>query len=134
MKTRLIIMAVVALGLASTGWASRGWFEDAKRLAVAEDRQELAEQIRGDVSGIAKSVEQRLGELQANERIIDRGIIREIQKPIYQRVCAEPAVVRMLNAALRGEPEPGSAEPVEEVPEGASTAAQREGRGDGAGD
>ncbi|NWO05811.1 MAG: hypothetical protein HLX50_08990 [Alteromonadaceae bacterium] len=134
MKTRLIVMGVVAAGLVVTGWASRGWFEDAKRLAVVEDRQELAEQIRGDVSGIAKSVEQRLGELQANERVIDRGIIREIQRPIYQRVCAEPAVVRMLNAALRGEPDAGSTEPADQMPEGASPAAQREGRGDGAGD
>ncbi|MBB5322323.1 hypothetical protein [Marinobacter oulmenensis] len=134
MKTRVIVMVAVAIGLVVTGWTSRGWFEDAKRLAVVEDRQELAEQIRGDVSGIAQSVEQRLGELQANERIIDRGIIREIQKPIYQRVCAEPAVVRMLNAALRGEPDTRPAEPAGQMPPGASPTTQREGRGDGAGD
>jgi len=133
-KVKLLIVAVVLAAVGLGGWTARGWFEDAKRLAVVEDRQELAEQIRGDVSGIAKSVESRLGELRANERVIDRGIIREIQKPIYQRVCAEPAVVRMLNAALRGEPVSGPAEPVGEVPAGTGTAPERTGRGDGAGD
>jgi hypothetical protein len=121
-KIKLLVIAVVLGGTAIGGWTGRGWFEDAKRLAIVEDRQELAEQIRGDISGIAESVESRLGELRANERIIDRGIIREIQKPIYQRVCAEPDVVRLLNAALRGESVTGPAEPDVEVPSGTSTA------------
>ena len=124
-KVKLLVIAVVLGGATLGGWTGRGWFEDAKRLAVVEDRQALAEQIRGDISGIAESVEDRLGELRANERIIDRGIIREIQKPIYQRVCIEPDVVRLLNAALRGESEPGSTEPAGEVSEGASPAQER---------
>lgn len=127
-KVKLLVIAVVLGGVGLGGWAGRGWFEDAKRLAIVEDRQELAEQIRGDISGIAQAVETRLGELRANERIIDRGIIREIQKPIYQRVCAEPDVVRMLNAALRGESVAGSTEPVGEVSVGTGTAPERAGR------
>lgn len=125
-KVKLLVIALVLGAAALGGWTGRGWFEDAKRLAVVEDRQELAEQIRGDISGIAESVEDRLGELRANERIIDRGIIREIQKPIYQRVCIEPDVVRLLNAALRGESEAGSAEPAGEVSEGTGTAPERQ--------
>ncbi|GAA3555899.1 hypothetical protein [Marinobacter xestospongiae] len=128
LKLKLLAMVVVLGGTALAGWVSRGWFEDARRLAIVEDRQALAQLIRGDVSGIAQSVETRLGELRANERVIDRGIVREIHKPIYQRVCAEPDVVRMLNAALRGEPVAGSAEPAGEVSEGAGAASEREGR------
>ena len=124
-KVKLLVSAVVLAGVGLGGWTARGWFEDAKRLAIVEDRQELAEQIRGDISGIAQTVETRLGELRANERIIDRGIIREIQKPIYQRVCAEPDVVRLLNAALRGESVAGPAEPSVEVPGSASPAEER---------
>lgn len=127
-KVKLLIVGVVLGAVALGSWTARGWFEDAKRLAVVEYRQELAEQIRGDISGIAKSVETRLGELRANERVIDRGIIREIQKPIYQRVCAEPDVVRMLNAALRGESVAGPAEPAGEMPAGTGTAPERAGR------
>lgn len=124
-KVKLLVIAVVLAAVGLGGWTARGWFEDARRLAVVEDRQELAEQIRGDISGIARSVENRLGELKANERIIDRGIIREIQKPIYQRVCVEPDVVSLLNAALRGEAGPGPAEPAGEVSSGTGTAEER---------
>lgn len=124
-KVKLLVIAVVLAGVGLGGWTARGWFEDAKRLAIVEDRQELAEQIRGDISGIAQTVETRLGELRANERIIDRGIIREIQKPIYQRVCAEPDVVRLLNAALRGESVSGPTEPSVEMPGGTSPAEER---------
>ena len=126
LKLLVIAVSLSAVGLA--GWIARGWFEDAKRLAISEDRQELAEQIRGDISGIAASVEARLGELRANERVIDRGIIREIQKPVYQRVCAEPDVVRMLNAALRGESVAGTAEPVGSLSVGTGAAEEREGQ------
>ncbi|MCK7547180.1 hypothetical protein ACFQGA_09500 [Marinobacter koreensis] len=124
-RVKLLIIAAVLAGTGFGGWTARGWFEDAKRLAVMEDRQELAAEIRGDISGIAQKVESRLGELRANERIIDRGVIREIQKPIYQRVCAEPDVVRLLNAALRGDAEARPTEPAGEVPRGASTAKER---------
>lgn len=98
------LIAVLAVGsIAAGGWFSRGWFEDSKRLAIVEDRQALAEEIRKDHAAIAGQVEARLAELKANERIIDRGVIREIRKPIYQRVCFEPELVELLNAAQRGE-------------------------------
>lgn len=127
-QVKLLVIAVSLSAVGLAGWVARGWFEDAKRLAIVEDRQALAEQIRGDISGIAESVEARLGELRANERVIDRGIIREIQKPVYQRVCAEPAVVSLLNAALRGEPVTGSAESAGPLPVGTGAAEEREGQ------
>ncbi len=90
-----IAAAIVAIGY--TGWMARGWFEDSKDLAAMEAQQALAAKIREDIGGISTKVEDRLNELRANERIIDRGVIREIQKPIYKRVCFEP---ENSNAAL----------------------------------
>ncbi|WP_417500750.1 hypothetical protein [Marinobacter sp.] len=116
-----VLFAVAAASLAVGGWVVRGWYEGNLMVAVLEDRAAFVEEVRGDVSGIAKQVETKLAKLKANERIIDRGVIREIQKPIYQRVCFEPELVELLNASLRGEPAPRSAEPVGEVPSGASS-------------
>lgn len=114
-----VLLVATAASLVAGGWAVRGWYEGNLMLAVLEDRVALVEKVRGDVSGIAKQVEDKLAKLKANERIIDRGVIREIQKPIYQRVCFEPELVELLNASLRGELEPGSAKPAGEVPSGA---------------
>ncbi len=102
-KAKLAALAAAIAAVAYAGWMARGWFEDSKDLAAMEAQQALAAEIRQDIGGISTQVEQRLGELRANERIIDRGVIREIQKPIYKRVCFEPELVRLLNDAQRGD-------------------------------
>ncbi|HET8799637.1 MAG TPA: hypothetical protein VFN01_00500 [Marinobacter sp.] len=113
MKLKLAAIALTAGLIAFGGWSARGWFEDSKDLAALEAQQALADELREGQRKIASQVEQRLGELQANERIIERGVIREIQKPVYQRVCLEPDAIRLLNAAAQGKA-PG--ESVGEVP------------------
>lgn len=102
--------------VAGTSWSARGWFEDSRRLALVADREALAAEFRSDVAEISRQVEDRLSQLRANERVIDRGVIREIQRPVYQRVCFEPELVRLLNAAQRGDADTGPAEPDSPVP------------------
>jgi len=57
--------------------------------------------------------------MQGTERVIDRGIIREISKPIYQRVCLPDRAVRLLNDAARNQ---ATGESDGEVPDGAASA------------
>lgn len=114
-----LIIAVTVAGIGAGGWMARGWFEDSRDLVALEAQNALAAQVRKDMGVVAERVESRLSELKANEKVIDRGIIREITKPIYQRVCFEPELVRLLNDAQLGgsgksESEmPGSSAPAE---------------------
>lgn len=111
-----IAMGATLLGLClAAGWAVRGWYEDAQRLTAERATQQVISAAMARESEIAAHVEQRLGELQANERVIDRGIIREIQKPIYQRVCLEPDAIRLLNNTATGNA-PDSADTDEALP------------------
>lgn len=116
-KPALIAAAVTAIG--AGGWLARGWFEDSKDLAAVEAQKALAAEIREGQAEISQQVEQRLSELRANERVIDRGVIREIQKPIYQRVCLEPDAIRLLNLAAQGK---AAGKPDDEVPDSAPAA------------
>lgn len=116
-KPALIAAVVAAIG--TGGWLARGWFEDSKDLAAVKAQHALAEEIREGQAAISKRVEDRLSQLRANERIIDRGVIREIQKPIYQRVCLEPDAIRLLNLAAQGK---ATGEPDDEVPDSAPAA------------
>lgn len=122
-RARLLLCVAVVGAVAYAGWTARGWFEDARALAARQAQDALVASFREDLAGVSRQVEERLRELRANELVIDRGIIREIQKPVYQRVCAEPDVVRLLNAALRGESVSGPAEPAREMSGSAGTAA-----------
>jgi len=84
-----------------------------------EAQEALAAEIREGQAQVSKQVADHLSQLEGTERIIDRGIIREVSKPIYQRVCLPDRAIRLLNAAAQGQ-NPG--EPEGEV-SGDSTAA-----------
>ena len=92
----LVVLAVIA-GIAFGGWTARGWYEGKKDLAALKAAQAAINAAMARESGIAQAVEEKLATLKANETVIDRGVIREVVKPVYQRVCFEPDLVRMLN-------------------------------------
>ncbi|MCE8002529.1 hypothetical protein [Billgrantia ethanolica] len=106
---KLVGIILMALPL-TVGWVGRGWYEDARRLTAERATRQAIDAAMARESDIAERVEARLAELTANERVIDRGIIREIERPIYRRVCLEPDAVRLLNDAAAGRA-PDPAEP-----------------------
>ncbi|KAA0016681.1 hypothetical protein F0A16_16540 [Salinicola corii] len=116
----LAVVAALAI-VAGTGWLARGWFEDAQRLTEERAARLVADAAMAREADIAGVVEDRLAELDANQRIIDRGVIREIQKPIYRNVCLGDNAVRLLNNAAAGRaPEP--TEPQTQMPGEATSA------------
>jgi hypothetical protein len=102
----LAVVAAIALG----GWVGRGWYEDSQDLAEERGAQAAIAAAMERESKIAEKVETRLADLKANERIIDRGVIREIQNPVYRNVCVPDSGRLLINAAARGEPVPGESD------------------------
>jgi len=118
-KYRIAIGATLLALCLAAGWAARGWYEDAQRLTAERAIQQAIDAAMARESEIAAVVERRMAQLQANERVIDRGIIREIEKPIYRRVCLEPDAIRLLNHAAAGT-RPDSAKPEAVLPDPAA--------------
>lgn len=118
--------ALIAGGaiLAGSGWQSRGWYEDAQRLTARAAATQAIQAAQAREATVAEQVEQRLAGLKTTERVIDRGVIREIQKPIYKRLCISDAGIRLLNAAAAGLA-PSPADPADAVPEHPAQPAQR---------
>ena len=108
--------AIVGMLAFASGWTVRGWFEDSRNLAIERAAAAIEQQALARESVIAAKVEQRLAELKANQTVIDRGIIRETEKPVYRNVCLPDShVIGLLNAAAQG----AAADPAElagEVP------------------
>ena len=121
LKTKLAVGAIAVSAAFGAGWLVKGKFEDSKDLAAMEAQQALVEEIRAGQREVSQHVEQRLSELRANERIIDRGIIREIEKPVYRNVCVPPDsdAFRLLRDLASGQA-PGK--PDDEMPAGATDA------------
>lgn len=101
-RARLVILVLLLAGSLFAGWQARGWYEQANRLTAERVARQAIDAAMARESTIATAVEARLAELEASERVIDRGIIREIQRPVYRRVCLEPRLVRLLNDAAAG--------------------------------
>ena len=111
-------LAGIALLLAATfaaGWQVANWQHESQQLTAERAARQAADVALARESRIAAVVEGRLAELEASERIIDRGLIREIEKPIYRSVCLGDDAVRLLNDAAAGRA-PDSAEPAAALP------------------
>lgn len=107
---------IIASAAFAAGWLVHGWKEDSANLAVERAAAAIRDHALARESAIAAKVEQRLAELKANQTVIDRGIIRETEKPVYRNVCLpDSRVIGLLNAAAQG----AAADPAElagEVP------------------
>lgn len=104
LKAKLIAGAVVVSAAFGSGWLVKGKFEDSKDLAALKAENALAAQIREDLGGIVSTVEGKLQGLKASERVIDRGVIREIQTPVFRNVCipTDSQSFRLLNDLAAG--------------------------------
>lgn len=95
-----IIAAALGFG---AGWLVNGWRQDALEL-VAKKAVSAAVKTQAKSEAIASAVEERLAALKITERIIDRGVIREIKtnSTIYSRECLPAAGRLLINAAAKG--------------------------------
>ncbi len=108
LKIKLLI-AVAAAGLVfGAGWLSKGWLEDSKDLVALKAQQALANDLRDSLGQVSKDVEAQLAGLRPSERIIDRGVVREIQTEVFRNVCVPPGSdsFRLLNGIAAGK-DPG---------------------------
>lgn len=119
--SRALGAALLIAATLTAGWAARGWYEDSRRLTAEQAARQAIAAAMARESEIAATVEARLAELEASERIIDRGIIREIEKPLYRNVCLGDDAIRLLNDAAAGRA-PDPAEPAAALPGRAAAA------------
>lgn len=119
----LLIGLLVGLG---AGWKVTTWQRDSVDLAVKKAADAIRDNAIARESGIAKQVQDSIQSAAPAERVIDRGVIREIQKTEYRNVCFSPELVRLLNDGGKDRPtaaDPGNA--TGDVPSGSAGAAQR---------
>ncbi|AMC35418.1 hypothetical protein [Janthinobacterium sp. B9-8] len=96
-----IIAAALGFG---AGWLVNGWRQDALELVAQKAAISAAVKTQAKSEAIASAVEGRLAALKITERIIDRGVIREIKtnSTIYSRECLPAAGRLLINAAAKG--------------------------------
>ncbi len=94
-KYYLFALALVASFI--SGVKVSGWFNDSKELATQEKVLELKEEFKRHENSVATNLEEKLKELKANERIIEREKIKIIDRPVYLNECIDDDGLRLLN-------------------------------------
>lgn len=88
LKYAAILIAIVASF--SFGWKTKGWYEDSKDLAAQKAVKEAQ-------SAIAKQLEEKIQDLRANERVVEKEKLRIIEKPVYKNICLDEEAVALIN-------------------------------------
>lgn len=85
-------------------WIINGWRNDSIELAAQLSAQKAIEASNERQDKIASGVESALANLKTTERIIDRGIIKEIRtnETVYRNVCITDDGRMLINAAAAG--------------------------------
>lgn len=119
-QIRVIVGLVAVVGLLFGGWTIRGWYEGNLDLLRERVTRAAIDEALESHSDVARVVEEKLSGLKANQTVIDRGVTREVIKPVYRNVCLPGTGVRLLNAAAVNEIAGLSAEPDGEMPKDAA--------------
>ncbi len=91
------VLWAVAIVAFLAGWWVSGLYQDSQQRQIEKAAMAAAAKIDVSISATARTVEERLQELKANERHTERVIRTEIVKPVFNNVCASDDFVRLFN-------------------------------------
>lgn len=103
-NTQLAIgAALLAIGFAG-GWQVNEWRHDSIQLAADSAASAAADLTREQIAGLATELEAKIASSVVTQRVIDRGVIKEIRsnETIYRNVCITDAGRVLINAAAKG--------------------------------
>jgi len=95
-----LVVASYAAALA-IGWTANGWYRDSVALAERDAVDAAIAAAMGRESRIAESVESKLSELRANERVRTVRVPEIIRQPELVRVCLSEDAISSINDAVR---------------------------------
>ena len=113
LKAQLIILLAVTIAAFGAGWRVKAAFVAERDLAVMEARDAMIAEYRVNEAGKAQILENKLADLRANERVIEREKLKIINRDVYHSECLDVDGLRLIEAARAGKS--GTAEPTGEV-------------------
>ena len=111
---KAVAVLVVLIVAFAAGWRTKGAFVAEAELAAQEARVEMIATVRAEEGRVAALVEDRLKELRANERTIEREKIKVVENPVYRNVCIDNDGLLLIERARAGATNP--AKPADEMP------------------
>ncbi len=90
------------------GWTARDWYQAKQDLKQVELLEEIKEAQREP----AKLVEEKLQELKANERTVEKWRVKVVERDVYNLSCVDDDGLRILKSLAAG----SAGKPINKVP------------------
>lgn len=102
LKAKLVIGAVIVVGAFYAGWQVKGAFVAKRDLAIIEAKNEFIKAYQSAEANKANLLENKLQELRANERVIERERLKIIDRPVYSNECLDNDGLLLIERARTG--------------------------------
>jgi hypothetical protein len=111
---KMILSGLVVVTAFAAGWVIKGAFDDSAELAAQKARTALIKELRENEEHIANILERKLQDLHANEKVVEKAVIKLIDRPVYLNECMDADGVRLVEQARSGKAKPS--QPASEMP------------------
>jgi hypothetical protein len=103
-----IAIALIALfGSGYAGWKLKDAADAMKERAVAEETKKIHDDFTKLETNVATTLEDKLKELRANEKIIYKESQKIVDRPVYHNDCLDADGLSLINRARTIEADPG---------------------------
>lgn len=100
---KLLAGAILLMSAFYTGYQYASYKADSKALESLLNQQEIMKEYLSKESSVASLVEERLRELKANERVLERERVKIVEKPIYNISCIDEEGQALIKKYASGE-------------------------------
>jgi hypothetical protein len=101
-QAKIIAAIVIIVVTFIAGWQVKGAFVAKRDLAIVEAKAEFIKAYQAAEANKAYILEQKLAELKANEKTIERERIKIIDRPVYSNECLDADGLQLIERARRG--------------------------------
>lgn len=106
-QIKLLIIAGALVLAAFAGWKVNDWRHDAEQLAIEQAKAEFVQMYRESEKKQADTLQAKLDELKANERVVNHEITKVITRDVYRNECLDDTGVQLIERARAGKADTG---------------------------
>jgi hypothetical protein len=102
LQAKLIAVLAIVVGSFVAGWQVKSAFVAKRDLAIAEAKAAMIKELQNNEAHIAGILEDKLKDLKANEKIIERERVKLVDRPVYHNECLDADGLLLIERARTG--------------------------------
>lgn len=99
---KMVLTGAIITASFAAGWVVKGVFVDSQAVAIEKAKAAMIAELRDNEAHIANILEHKLKDLKANEKVIQKEVVKLIDRPVYRSECIDADGVHIIERARTG--------------------------------